>query len=132
MTTIRSNTRRRVAGISAFCVLGGAVVSSITAPVASAAADCSATGVANTVSTVTGSAREYLNSHPGANQAVMTAFAQPDATAANTLRAYFTANPGEYYDLRGILTPISETQRQCNVSVLPPNLASAYDQFMAG
>jgi heme-binding protein len=45
---------------------------------------------------------------------------------------YFTAHPQEYYDLKAILTPIAGTQRQCNVSVLPPDLASAYDEFMAG
>ena len=33
------------------------------------------------------------------------------------------ANPGEYYDLRGILAPIGDVQRSCNVTVLPPVLA---------
>ena len=42
------------------------------------------------------------------------------------------ANPGEYYELRGILAPIGDVQRSCNVTVLPPVLASAYDRFMAG
>jgi heme-binding protein len=45
---------------------------------------------------------------------------------------YFTAHPREYNDLRGILAPIGDTQRQCNVSALPPNLESAYHEFMAG
>jgi hypothetical protein len=48
------------------------------------------------------------------------------------VRGHFTANPAEYYDLRGILAPIGDVQRQCNVSVLPADLSSAYDQFMAG
>ena len=74
----------------------------------------------------------YLAGHPGADQAVTTAFSQPRPQAADTLRGYFTANPGEYQDLRGILAPIGDKQRQCNVAVLPPELASAYDQFMAG
>jgi hypothetical protein len=34
--------------------------------------------------------------------------------------------------LRGNLAPIGDTQRQCNVSVLPPDLAAAYNEFMAG
>ena len=72
------------------------------------------------------------NTHPGANQAVGAAFSQPRDQAAGTLRGYFTANPQEYYDLKGILAPIGDTQRQCNVSVLPPELASAYTEFMAG
>jgi heme-binding protein len=69
---------------------------------------------------------------PAANQAVGAAFSQPRDQAAATLRGYFTANPQEYYDLKGILAPIGDTQRQCNVSVLPPDLASAYTEFMAG
>jgi heme-binding protein len=124
--------RRRVAGVAAGCLLGGVAAATIAAPAAVAAPDCTANGVSNTVSTTLGSARAYLNAHPGANQAVGAAFAQPRPQAAAALRDYFTANPQEYYDLKGILAPIGDTQRQCNVSVLPPELASAYDEFMAG
>ena len=131
MKIIEVNTRRRIAGISAGCVLAGAVAATITAPVASAAPDCSQDAVTNTVNAATGSAWGYLRDHPGANQAVMTAYTQP-AAAESTLRDYFSANPGEYYELRGILAPIGETQRQCNVVALPAPLASAYDKFMAG
>ena len=69
-------------------------------PAASAAPDCSPSGVANTVSSVTGSARDYLDNHPGANQAVTAAYSQPPSVAAGTLRSYLTANPTEYV-LRG-------------------------------
>lgn len=124
--------RRRVAGVAAGVVLGGIATATIAAPTAAAAPDCTAAGVSNTVSTTLGSARAYLDSHPGANQAVGAAFSQPRTQAAGTLRGYFTANPGEYYDLKGILAPIGDTQRQCNVAVLPPDLASAYNEFMAG
>jgi hemophore-related protein len=124
--------RRRVAGVAVGCVLGGVAAATIAAPNATAAPDCSAAGVSNTVSTTLGSARAYLNGHPSANQAVGAAFSQPRDQASATLRGYFTANPQEYYDLKGILAPIGDTQRQCNVSVLPPELASAYGEFMAG
>jgi heme-binding protein len=124
--------RRRIAGVAAGCVLGGVAAATIAAPTAVAAPDCTAGGVSNTVSSTLGSARAYLNTHPGANQAVGAAFSQPRDQAAATLRGYFTANPQEYYDLKGILAPIGDTQRQCNVSVLPPELASAYTEFMAG
>ncbi len=126
------NTRHHIAGIAAACVLGGAVAATIAAPAASAAPDCSPAGVAGTVSSVTGAAQAYLNAHPGANQVVTAAHTQPRGQAADSLRAYFTANPAEYYELRGILAPIGETQIQCNVQVLSPELASAYSQFMAG
>jgi heme-binding protein len=110
----------------------GLAAATIAAPVASAAPDCSSQGVANTVRTVTGSASDYLRAHPGADQVVSAARNQPRSDAAANIRTYFTANPQEYYELRGILSPIGDTQRQCNVTVLPPDLASAYDQFMAG
>jgi hemophore-related protein len=124
--------RRGIAVVAAGCVLGGVAVATIAAPTAAGAPECTAGGVSNTVSTTVGSARAYLAAHPGANQAVEAAIAQPRPQAAATLRGYFTANPQEYYDLQGILAPIGDTQRQCNVSVLPPDLASAYSEFMAG
>jgi hemophore-related protein len=124
--------RRRFAGVAAGCLLGGIAAATIAAPNAAAAPDCSAGGVSNTVNTTLGAARAYLNTHPGANQAVGAAFTQPRDQAAGTLRGYFTATPQEYYDLKGILAPIGDTQRQCNVSVLPADLASAYNEFMAG
>ncbi|UUO01893.1 heme-binding protein [Mycolicibacterium novocastrense] len=124
--------RRQIAGACAASLLGGLAAATIAAPSAMAAPDCSASAVSGTVSNVTGAARSYLDSHPGANQAVTTAFGQPRNEASATLRGYFTANPQEYYDLRGILAPIGDVQRTCNISALPPELASAYDEFMAG
>lgn len=124
--------RRRFVGGCAGCLLGGLAAATIVAPTASAAPDCSAAGVANTVSSVTGSARQYLNNHPGANQVVTAAMSEPRPQAESDVRAYFTAHPQEYYDLRGILAPIGDVQHQCNVTALPPALASAYDEFMAG
>jgi hemophore-related protein len=122
-----------MAGIFAASLLGGLAAATIAAPTAGATPDqCTASSVSGTVSDVTGSARAYLDSHPGANQAVTTAFGQPRPEAAATLRGYFTSNPQEYNDLRGILAPIGNVQRQCNVQALPPDLASAYDEFMAG
>ncbi|HEX2212688.1 MAG TPA: heme-binding protein [Mycobacterium sp.] len=124
--------RRHIAGACAASLLGGLAAATIVAPSAVAAPDCSASSVSGTVSNVTGAARSYLESHPGANQAVTTAFSQPRPEASATLRGYFTANPQEYNDLRGILAPIGDVQRQCNIQALPPGLASAYDEFMAG
>ncbi len=63
---------------------------------------------------------------------VSAAYDQPRPQAAANLRSYFTAHPQEYNDLRGILAPIGDTERQCNVTALPPELESAYHEFMAG
>ncbi|BBX99640.1 heme-binding protein [Mycobacterium seoulense] len=124
--------RRRLAGISAGCLLGGITVGLVGAPSAAAAPDCSPGGVNATVSSVRGSAEQYLAAHPGAGQVVTAAYGQPRPEAASNLRTYFTAHPQEYYDLRGILAPIGDTEKQCNVQALPPTLESAYQEFMAG
>lgn len=124
--------RRGIAGICASGLLGGVTAAMIGAPTAGAAPDCSASGLANTVSSATGAARAYLDTHPGANQAVSAAFTQPRPQAAATLRGYFTANPHEYIELRGILAPIGDAQRACNMTALSPDLDSAYSEFMAG
>lgn len=123
---------RRVAGVSAGCLLGGVVIGIVGAPSAAAAPDCSPEGVNATVSSVTGAAQQYLAGHPGANRVVMDAYGQPRGEAAANIRGYFTAHPNEYHDLRGILAPIGDTERQCNVTALPSNLESAYHEFMAG
>ena len=115
-------------------VLGGLAATTIAmAPGASAQPDpCSPEAIRGTVDSATGQAEGYLDTHPGADQAVTAAKGQPRPVAEANLRGYFTANPQEYYALRGILAPIGDTQRQCSVTVLPPEQASAYDAFMAG
>jgi hemophore-related protein len=129
MTKFSGKTVRRQA--AGGCLLAG-LTTMIATPMASAAPDCSPAGVQNTVNSAEGSARQYLSAHPGANAAVTAAFSEPRPQAAADLRSYFTAHPQEYYDLRGILAPIGDTQRQCNTTVLSPDLESAYNEFMAG
>lgn len=124
--------RPKAAAVCSGWLVGGVAVAMFAAPSAAAAPDCSGQGVANTVSSVTGAAQQYLNTHNGARQVLVAAADQDPAQAASNVRGYFTANPAEYYDLRGILAPIGDVQRTCNLSVLPPNLSVAYDQFMAG
>ncbi|QZA08180.1 heme-binding protein [Mycolicibacter heraklionensis] len=113
-------------------LLGATAATLVAAPSASAAPDCSPAGVSSTVNSVTGSAQQYLAAHPGANAVVNQAISSPRPQAAADVRSYFTAHPQEYYELRGILAPIGETQRQCQTTGLPPELASAYAEFMAG
>ena len=127
-----AHMRRGTVGLVASGLFAGVAAATIAAPAASAAPDCSGPGVANTVSSVSGSARDYLRAHPGAGQVVYAAQNQPRDEAAANIRNYFTANPQEYYELRGIIAPIGDTQRACNVSVLPADLESAYAEFMAG
>jgi hemophore-related protein len=128
----RMPTPRQTATVSAGCLLAGLAIGIVDAPSAAATPNCSPDGVSATVSSVTGSARQYLDAHPSADQVVMAAYSQPHDQAAASLRSYFTAHPQEYNDLHGILSPIGDTERQCNVTALPPNLESAYHEFMAG
>lgn len=133
MTKIsRIVTHRGTAGASIGIVAGAVVMGICAAPSALAAPDCSPAGVNTTVSSATGAAQQYLAAHPAANQVVMAAYGQPRPQAESDLRNYFTAHANEYYDLRGVLAPIGDTERQCNVTALPPNLESAYQEFMAG
>jgi heme-binding protein len=126
------DARRRIAGISAGLLAGGLAMGISGAPSAVAAPDCSPAGVNTTVSSATGAAQQYLAAHPDANQVVMAAYGQPRPQAESDLRSYFTSHPNEYYDLRGVLAPIGDTEQQCNVTALPSNLESAYREFMAG
>lgn len=123
---------KKTAAVCTGVLAGGLALATLGAPIASAAPDCSGATVANTVSSVTGSAQQYLAAHPGAGQVLTAAANQPRPQAAANVRGYFTANPGEYYDLRGILAPIGDVQRSCNITVLPPALSTAYNEFMAG
>ncbi|MBI3212262.1 MAG: heme-binding protein [Mycobacterium sp.] len=135
MSTNVSGTamRRRRAGICASAVIGGVAAAVLMAPSAAAApVSCDRAALDGTVGSVTGSAQAYLGAHPGANAVVTAAYSQPRDQAAANIRGYFTANPQEYHELRGILAPIGDAQRQCNVTLLSPVLASAYDEFMAG
>jgi heme-binding protein len=132
MKISRSPAYRRVAGVGVGCVLGGIGIGIVGTPPAAAAPDCSPDGVQATVSSVTAAARQYLDGHLDANQAAIAASNQPHPQAAATLRDCFSTHPQEYGDLRGILAPIDDTERQCHVTALPPNLESAYHQFMAG
>lgn len=114
-------------------IAGGVAAAALAAPAASASPDiCTGNGIAGTVSSVTGSAQQYLATHPGAGQVLAAAMNQTPAQMESNVRGYFTANPQEYYELRGILAPIGDVQRQCSVTVLPPALEAAYNQFMAG
>ena len=125
--------RRRIAGVAAGALLGGVAAATIAAPNAAAAP-----GLHGRRGVQHRQHDAWLRA--GLSRTLTRAPTRPSARrsasrvdqAAGTLRGYFTANPQEYYDLKGILAPIGDTQRQCNVSVLPPELASAYTEFMAG
>jgi hemophore-related protein len=127
MTTGQNRSVAR-AGIGT--IVGGFVLAAMTAPMASAAPDCSPAGIDGQVTSITQEARAYLNSHAAANKMLMTAAMQPQAEAAQTIQSYANTNPQEYADFRSILVPLSNLQNQCGVNVVPTEYQWAFNQFI--
>jgi heme-binding protein len=119
---------RGLFGVFASGVL--AVAATIAAPTAAAApAECSAAGLAITVSGVTGAAGQYLGGHPDANQALTAAGAQTPSDAEAALRTYFATHPQEFTDLQAIARPLTEMRQQCNQSVSAGQVAALLQAF---
>lgn len=134
MTSSVFSARRGIRGAFAGGLFGGVAVvfaTTVAVPVASAA-PCTASGATGTIAQVSGAASQYLASHPGADQALTNAASQSSADARASVRDYFTAHPGEYFDLKGITAPLVDLQRQCNVAGGPMDLISAFNEFQAG
>ncbi|MGB3481675.1 MAG: heme-binding protein [Mycobacterium sp.] len=125
---LTGNTVFRAAGGALAASLGVAVLA---APVAGAQ-PCRADQAIGTISAVSGAASQYLAAHPGANDALSNAITQPREQGRETVRAYFLANPGEYFDLRNITAPLNGLRAQCGTSMLAPDLISAFDEFQMG
>lgn len=121
----------RALRIALGCIVGGFALAGVAAPVASAAPDCSPQGVQATSDSVTASAQQFLGAHPDANRVLLAAALQPHDQAEANVRAYVAANPGEASEFRAILSPLYQTQNACNVSVVPPAFAGAFNEFMA-
>ena len=130
MIHIRVNLRRGVGGACVGFLLGG-VLAAVSVPTAGAA-PCRADEAANTISTVAGAAGQYLSAHPDANEVLSDAASQAPEDARVTVRNYFTANPAEYFDLKGITAPLVDLQHRCSTMGLPSDLISAFDEFQAG
>jgi hemophore-related protein len=132
MKMIGFTMRRGVSGAFAGCLLAGIAAATITAPAANAA-PCSASGATGTISSVSGAASQFLIAHPGADQVLTNAASQSPDDARASVRAYFTANPGEYLELKGITRPLVDLQKQCGVSGLGgADLLQAFNEFQNG
>lgn len=119
--------RRGVGGALA----AGFAVAVLAAPSA-AAEPCRADAATATISQVSGAASQYLASHPGANDTLSNALSQPRDQATTTVRNYFMANPGEYFDLRNITAPLQTLRNQCGTSFAGSDLIAAFDEFQMG
>lgn len=125
MTLINTFVRRGLAGVFVATALGAVVA----APTAGAAPACSASGLSTTASGVLSAAGAYLDAHPGANDVLTAAGTQSPDDARASVRAYFTSHPGEFLDLKGIASPLSDLKNQCGVSVSPGQLAMLFNEI---
>ena len=129
MRVLGTALRRGVAGAFATCALIGAAIGTVALPTASAADQCSASGLATTASGVLASAGTYLSAHPDANDVLTAAGSQPTDQAKSNVQAYFLAHPGEFLDLKGIAQPLTDLRNQCGASVTPGQLAALVESF---
>jgi heme-binding protein len=122
VSNFASSDRRRVAAACAAGAIGAALVGLVVAPAASAA-PCTAAGLATTASGVLGQAGGWLDGHPGANDVLTAAATQAPDEARNNVRGYFTAHPGEFLELNGIMQPLKDMRNQCGITISPSQIA---------
>lgn len=128
MNTSATTVRRGLFGVFA----GGLLAfgsAAIVAPVANAqpapGPDCSAAGVAGTVSTAAASEGAYLTANPQTNETLSNIASQAQPEAQEGFRTFFAENPEVEEQLTAIYEPVSAINNQCNVAVAPTPVAQA-------
>lgn len=130
MKSTRSTMRRGLLGVFATSALGAAAAATIGIPVANAEpSQCTAAGLASTVSSVTGAAGQYLDAHSDVNDALTRAGTQSPGDAQTSLRGYFATHPQEFNDLRGIAQPLTNLRSQCNSNLSAGQLSALLQAF---
>lgn len=126
MNLLATSLRRGLVGTIGAGAVGAVLAGGIALPAANAA-PCKASGYASTASGVLNAAGGYLDAHPGADDVLTAAANQPPAQADSSVRAYFTAHPNEYLDLKNIVQPLKDVRTQCGIDVTPTQLATLFD-----
>lgn len=111
---------------------GALLTAGALSPAVAGAAPCSASAATGTISAVSGEASRYLSAHPGADATLSAAIGQSPELARESVRAYFTAHPDEFFALKGITAPLVDLQNQCGTGGLPTDLIQAFNEFQAG
>jgi hemophore-related protein len=93
-------------------------------PVATAAGDCNAAGLATTISSVTASLSTYFAAHPDVNEALIDATRQPAYAAVGQFDGYFKDHPEQADDLRAIQAPLAAFKDRCGLQVSPTDALS--------
>jgi heme-binding protein len=96
-----------------------AVLTVVPATPAAAADDCTASGLARTVSAVAGSTADYLDAHPAVNDAFTKLKGESRPQMRADAQQYLDANPSVRADLQHLRAPLNDFAQRCGVA-LPP------------
>jgi hemophore-related protein len=112
-TIATSGGRRALVGIA----ITSAVLAVAAATPAAAAADCTASGLARTISAVSGSTADYLDAHPDVNDAFTRLKGESRPQMRADAQQYLDANPAVRSDLKNLRAPLNEFAQRCGVSL---------------
>jgi heme-binding protein len=137
MKMTATTLRRGVYGVFAGGLLGAAASATIALPMANAAppdtsTSCTATGVANTVNSVSTSISQYLGAHPDTNQALIDISKQPTTQANASYRTYFSTNPQVANELRNLQRPLTDMNSQCGIQLEPSQVVTGFSAALNG
>ena len=89
-------------------------------PAAAVADDCTAAGLAKTISSVTAAEQTYFAAHPDSQPgADRLHHGSPAFSAMGAFDDYFKAHPEEADELRGIQAPLGAFKDRCGMQVAP-------------
>ncbi|WP_319449322.1 MULTISPECIES: hemophore-related protein [unclassified Mycobacterium] len=89
------------------------------APPAAAADDCTAAGLAKTISSVTAAQETYFAAHPDLNQQLIEFTRQSAFSAMGSFNDYFKEHPEQADELRVIQGPLGAFKDRCGMQVAP-------------
>jgi hemophore-related protein len=112
-----SIVRRTVYGVLAAGVSCAALATGSAS--AEPVADCNASGLSGTISSVTASLSDYFTAHPDVNQALIDFARQPGFVAVGQFDGYFSDHPQAANDLRAIQRPLVDYKDRCGMQVTP-------------
>ncbi|MDT5082147.1 MAG: heme-binding protein [Mycobacterium sp.] len=89
------------------------------APPAAAADDCTAAGLATTISSVTAAQTTYFAAYPDLNQQLIEFTRQSAFSAMGSFNDYFKEHPEQADELRAIQAPLGAFKDRCGMQVAP-------------
>lgn len=119
MTRAVTIMRRTAFGLLAAGVTGAVLVTGSASADPEPVDDCSASSLANTVSSVTASLSDYFDGHPDVNQALIDITRQPAFVAIGQVDGYFGEHPEQADELRAIQQPLVDYKNRCGMQVSP-------------